>query len=317
MEINEETYGLFDRYLTGNLSGEEKVMFEKELSLDDSLRDEFQWVNLAASEIRMNGRSILKKQLAEIGTAIPTSAFEKYSPSIRKSFFKKWWWIIAIVAVAIGLAFGWFIMNQHLVMEQEESDHASSANVPKAQDDRADPGIRGTLVLRPHNVTDTLLKKAPASPFGAPAAPESTVKLAMDSIIDATFDLDCYSFTVSVLPHSPVFYNKENGKIYVMTNADYVISPTSSNKIALECCPQKTRPAFYIYNTLLTLSGTYADTSGLRFYQNGNTITMTDGRPGYFILEKGEDQKPLVRVNVSAESKKTSGDTAIPIINGR
>src|ERR1044071_6472260 len=113
MEINEETYRLFDRYFTGNLSAEERADFEKALAVDEKFRDEFQWLSIAVSEIRMNGRSILKKQLAEIGAAIPASAFEKYSPSIKpKNFFKKWWWaiaggvvIVAATALFIGLYF--------------------------------------------------------------------------------------------------------------------------------------------------------------------------------------------------------------------
>src|ERR1043166_4356052 len=114
MEINEDAYGLFDRYLAGDLSRDEKAAFENELSGNEVLRNELEWLQLAISGIQMNGNGILKKQLAEIGAAIPASAFEKYTPSIRgKSFFRKWWWVLAvIVALAAGIIITWNIAQK-------------------------------------------------------------------------------------------------------------------------------------------------------------------------------------------------------------
>src|ERR1700757_4773329 len=113
MEANEETYRLFDNYLSGNLSGDEKILFEKDLSENESLREEFMWMSSAVNSIRMSGKQILKKQLAEIGAGIPATAFEKYSPSIKpKNFFRKYWWAIAATSSLIIAVACYYLLKQ-------------------------------------------------------------------------------------------------------------------------------------------------------------------------------------------------------------
>lgn len=52
----------------------------------------------------------------------------------------------------------------------------------------------------------------------------------------------------------------------------------------------------YILGTDLVLIGPYTTTKGMRFDGRGDTVIMSDGKPGYFILVKGGGQKPLNRV---------------------
>lgn len=294
MEINEETYRLFDRNLAGELSAAERADFEKMLLADEQLRNEFDWLNLAVSEIRMNGKSILKKQLAEIGAGIPASAFEKYLPSIKsKSFFKKWWWVITLV-VAIGLVTTWFVLNQHSSPEHEG----------RSEEARKDAGIeskdvQGTIVLRDELDTNV------ASPFGAPTAlikPDSIWEEFVQSIPGE----NCRAFSIHAFSQNLTWSGemRKFGSDANLSNADSVSYPyadvsygaTSETILTVECCLQNSRPAFYTYANRIVLSAEYADTSGLRFFQHGNELMMTDNKPGYFILQKGLAEKPLVRI---------------------
>jgi hypothetical protein len=298
MEMNEETYGLFDRYLAGNLAADEKTAFEKELAGDEMLRNELQWMSLAISGIRMNGKSILKKQLAEIGGTIPAAAFEKYSPSIKpQSFFKKWWWAIAVVAAA-GIAVTWFAIRQHSKTEKENVDRSSNVDV----------NIRTAPATPDKN----------ASPFGAPqSAPDSIKNLPADSARARSIrdTIDAQGF-VHNLKNGEKFYGDDNCRSFAVhtqrqgflysdgdtarkiPTTDYAWSEAIFN---VECCPQKNKPAFYTYSNHISLHANYADTSGLRFYQHGKDIMMTDNKPGYFLLTKTQAQKPLVRIQSEKE----------------
>lgn len=278
MEINEETYRLFDRYFTDNLSAEERLDFEKALSVDEKFRDEFQWVSLAVSEIRMNGKSILKKQLAEIGAAIPASAFEKYSPSIKpKNFFKKWWWALAVIVAAAGLAIAW------LAMRGPEGNHLDLFSEP--DQDTNVPAINGDVEVSEKDSANA------ASPFGAPQTPVDSVNAESASVGE------CCSYSVRVLHNTRLFGDNIDTLKWLTANGSAYGTLIG---LVVECCPQKSKPAFYSYINRISLSAAYADTSGLRFFQHGNELMMTDGKPGYFILTKGAKEKPLVRVKPDA-----------------
>lgn len=289
MEINEETYGLFDRYFTGNLSAEERMDFEKALAVDEKFRDEFQWLNSAVSEIRMNGSYILKKQLAEIGAAIPASAFEKYTPSIKpKSFFKKWWWAIAVIIAAAGLAIAWLAMrgpegNHFHPFSNQEG--VSEADVPVADDFMKQP------------------QKDSAAASSGDKSQFTDAPVLGDG--ESLFD-ECRSFSVRAPYKSDVQYSHVvDGKMVWSDTAYPFIGIASGSDVTLtvECCPQNSKPAFYSYQNRITLSAAYADTSGLRFVQHGTAVWMTDGKPGYFILTKGENEKPLERLGADKEDE--------------
>jgi hypothetical protein len=279
MEINEETYRLFDRYFTDDLSAEERMDFEKALSVDEKFRGEFQWLSIALSEIRMNGRSILKKQLAEIGAAIPASAFEKYTPSIKpKNFFKKWWWAIAVIVAAAGLTIAWLARGP-------EGYHLNLFSEPSHAD----------YVRMKEDFKESMQKDtATASPFGAPQTPGDTMNAKPVSIGE------CCSYSVRAGQRSNFLYGENPDSVYRWYDVGPSSAAISETILTVECCPQKGKPAFYTYANRITLSAAYADTSGLRFFQHGNELMMTDGKPGYFILTKGEKEKPLVRVNPEA-----------------
>ncbi len=294
MEINEETYRLFDRYHTGELSVAEHADFEQMLLSDEQFRNEFDWLNLAVSEIRMNGNSILKKQLAEIGAGIPSSAFEKYSPSIKsKSFFKKWWWVIA-VAVAIGLAATWFVLNRHSSPEGEgRMDEEKIDAVIESKD------VQGIIVLKDELDTNV------AAPFGAPGAPVNSDTV-FNEFLKSVPGENCRSFSVRAFSQninvsgemrkSNSDVDRLNADSVGYPFADLLYGATSETILAVECCLQNTRSPFYTYANRIVLSSTYADTCGLRFFQHGNELMMTDSQPGYFILQKGSMEKPLVRI---------------------
>ncbi len=292
MEINEETYRLFDRYHAGELSAAGRADFEQLLLSDEQLRNEFDWLNLAVSEIRMNGKSILKKQLAEIGAGIPASAFEKYSPSIKsKSFFKKWWWVIA-VAVAIGLAATWFVLNRRSSPEHEGIDDARKDAVIESKD------VQGTIVLKDEIIDDD------SSPFGSPGAPATSDTIS-EVYVNSISGENCGVFSVRAISRSPNVFNdaeriNSSGSQDSMDPIYYswndVSGATSETILKVECCLQNSHPAFYTYANRIVLSATYTDTSGLRFFQHGNELMMTDSKPGYFILQKGSAEKPLVRI---------------------
>jgi hypothetical protein len=297
MEMNEETYGFFDRYLAGNLAADEKAAFEKELAGDEMLRNELQWMSLAISGIRMNGKSILKKQLADIGGTIPAAAFEKYSPSIKpQSFVKKWWWAIAVV-VAAGIAVAWFVMHQHPKTEKDGLDKSSNVNV-NAENSPTTPNNN-------------------ASPFGAPQPAPASIK---DELIDSgrtilRDSVNARKGFVHDLKNGDEFYGDDNCRLFAVhtqrqgflysdgdtarkiPTTDYAWSEAIFN---VECCPQKNKPAFYTYSNHICLYANYIDTTGLRFYQHGKDMMM-DNKPGYFLLTKTQTQKPLVRIQSEKE----------------
>lgn len=278
MEINEETYRLFDRYFTGNLSAEERVDFEKTLSVDEKFRDEFQWLNSAVSEIRMNGRSILKKQLAEIGAAIPASAFEKYTPSIKpKSFFKKWWWaivtgavIVAAAVTAIGLYF-------------DPPPHGEWERGPETDYDV-------TSQAKPGAATDSFMKQMEKDSAAAGVGDKSQF---VNDDSESLFG-ECNSYAVRASQQSGFVFAESLDSLYHWN--DVAVTSLSEIILTVECCPQNSKPAFYSFVNRITLSANYADTSGLRFFHHGNDLMMTDGKPGYFILTKGAKDKPLERI---------------------
>jgi hypothetical protein len=298
MEMNEETYGLFDRYLAGNLAADEKAAFEKELAGDEMLRNELQWMSLAISGIRMNGKSILKKQLAEIGGTIPAAAFEKYSPSIKpQSFFKKWWWAIAVV-VAVGIAVTWFAIHQHPKTEKENVD-VNADFLEKAPNKNASPF--GAPQTTADSIGTIYLHDLPADSIRNII--NDTAKTLVNHIIDNNNkvgefynDDNCRSFAVHTQRQGFLYSDGDTARKIPTT--DYAWSEAIFN---VECCPQKNKPAFYTYSNHISLHANYADTSGLRFYQHGKDIMMTDNKPGYFLLTKTQAQKPLVRIQSEKE----------------
>ncbi|HEU4718692.1 MAG TPA: hypothetical protein VFU15_12700 [Bacteroidia bacterium] len=181
MAIDENTYELIDRYLQDLLSAEERTAFESRLEQDSEFREETGWMKKAVGVVNDLGRDILKKQISAAISGVPSSALEKYRPSLNgKSFLQKWWWAItcgAVVLIAAVLLFLHFrhpaipekqtgdrpLKQQDTVnvvppikdsvcdsMPERKTDNASSGS---ARDDeyekRAKPGNRSSNRLRP------------------------------------------------------------------------------------------------------------------------------------------------------------------------
>ncbi len=67
-------------------------------------------------------------------------------------------------------------------------------------------------------------------------------------------------------------------------------------RLSLSLCPEEKSKANYSFTgDELTLSSVYTDTAGLRISGTGDTLYLTDKRPGFFLLVKGKKSEPLVR----------------------
>ncbi len=88
MSINDHL--LIDRYFLGDLTSEEKKLFEEKLSSDTTFREEVDIHQQALQHIDQEGHQMLKERLAEKGKAI--------DQSLR---FKKWAWLLAIALAGI------------------------------------------------------------------------------------------------------------------------------------------------------------------------------------------------------------------------
>lgn len=302
MEANEETYRLFDNYLSGNLSGQEKVVFEKMLSENDSLRDEFIWMSSAVNSIRMSGNQIFKKQMAEIGMGIPASAFAKYSPSIKpKNFFRKYWWAIAAASAIVIAVACWFIFVHHQHSPESEMDVAPALmDSAKKQDSvpAADSCVDSPVGTKPQYtqaMLDSLNKDSNSEIiFGGDAGDPETCN---------TFGMSVFSYSgnrlyewVANVPQpksTDKNYNDVSGDTTSLTDNSYRFSV--AEKISVTFCRISSTPS-YAYASDIRIYGPYADSTNITLIKREeNEIIMTDGKPGYFILTKGVGAKNLVR----------------------
>jgi len=275
MEANEETYRLFDNYLSGNLSEEEKGAFEKNLSENDSLRQEFLWMSSAVNTIRMSGKQIFKKQIAEIGMGIPGSAFEKYSPSIKpKSFFRKYWWAITTAAALAVAAGGWFVYNHHKNVEYEKDVAPVLMDSVEKKDSVVVP------------------KKDSCATDSAKGEQPQYDQAQLDKLSKAPSIEDCISQSMPVFARYSFLESRPDSLIIKNKGEDSKIIST----ITVTLCFQNSQPAFYSYSgTELRIYGPYTSFSKIVFCDNsGGGTLMTDGKSGFFVLKK-DAQQSLVR----------------------
>jgi hypothetical protein len=301
MEFNESTYNLFDDYLSGNLSEGDAHEFEKSLSGNDSLREEFSFVSSAANAIQMSGNNIFKKQLAEIAAGISPSAFEKYSPSLKpKSFLKKYWWAISVAAagiIALGL---WFVFHPKKNSQMEDSNGTRILDSVKPIDST---NKKGTIFLKDDSCSDSVgspifggEKPAGESPGGNKLPDEVHNNI---QNISRTFMMPLWGGA-----YSNSFFDADVAASLKRNR----IATAGWNSLAsfnVEFCPQKNNPPFYSYEDHLIICGSYADSTNITFYDGpvgSNCLVMTDGKPGYFKLTKGAHEKELIRQNPKSQS---------------
>jgi hypothetical protein len=286
MEANEKTYQLFDNYLSGNLSGDEKNRLEKTLSENDSLRDEFIWMSSAVNSIRMSGNQIFKKQIAEIGMGIPSSALEKYSPSIKpKNFFRKYWWAITAGSAIIIAVSCWFIFNKPKHPEEKKNDFAPITDSVKRKDS----------VIIPIKNTDSCAEDSIKIKPGVKKT-HGQQGDAIDNKSGFIFgDIeDCPSYIMSVFSENK-FYGDDSSKSFSASAESIVF------RIRVSFCQQTTKKPFYTYDADLRIYGSYSDSTKIILRQNKKgEIIMTDGKPGYFILRKNENELLVRKFNSRA-----------------
>ncbi|MBI3511678.1 MAG: hypothetical protein HY064_13535 [Bacteroidetes bacterium] len=114
MAADENIYVFFDRFLLGEMKDEERAAFEKKLSLDKELRDEFEWLKQTTMAMKESGRKILKQHIAAACAGIPLASLENYSPSVNRiSFIRKWWWAFAVAGIIAAAAVWFFLIPHH------------------------------------------------------------------------------------------------------------------------------------------------------------------------------------------------------------
>jgi hypothetical protein len=125
--IDEATYNELDRYFHSQMNAEEKSAFASRLSTNAELRTEFEWLNTMLGGMKQQGRSIMKSTIAGAIAGISSDEVEKYRPSMnRKSFFKKYWWVITSVVVAIGIAVAIYLYTTQSSNTESDSEHGNT-----------------------------------------------------------------------------------------------------------------------------------------------------------------------------------------------
>ncbi len=264
MEINATTYEDFDRYLTGRMEGGEREHFETKLRENDELQEEFIWLQSAISAMAITGNAVMKKQISDIGASIRFSEFEKYTPSLnKKSFWSKWWWAIGIVVIGVAVSAWYYSTLQH---SQQENQNESRSVIP----------IDSATIPVPLN-------------------PEMPADTSCEDI-----EKNVLRETVPLLYGDSFIEDKMKKKVlfpygFVAGTEKKLDSIDKKRPMNIEFRPNpRVKPA-YILNHDLVLIGPYSNSSGLSFSGKGDTVTMTDDKPGYFLLIKGEGEKLLER----------------------
>jgi hypothetical protein len=122
--IDEATYGELDRYFHSQMSTEEKSAFASRMNANQDLRAEFQWLNTMLGGMKQQGRSVLKQTIAGAIAGVPFEQVEKYKPAMnKKSFFKKYWWVVTTAVVAIATAIAIYLYTtQRANMESHDEN---------------------------------------------------------------------------------------------------------------------------------------------------------------------------------------------------
>lgn len=254
----EQEYSQFDRYLSGDMSPEELANFHNSLKADPAMREELGWMESAVGEIRGMGRGLMKERVNAIALLIPDMALDPYKPALTPrapGFFGKWWPVITATAAAIAIATWFFLPGD---------EKPQTRPAPESLPQPAAPPVTDTTDHSTGNVADTskpvVVKLTPPPPPPPP--------------VD-----NCHSFPVTAYFFLPQEKTWAKGE-----------------QFALELCPREKAAAKYSFTGAgISLSANYTDTTGLRLSGTGDTLYLTDSRPGYFLLVKGKTSEPLVR----------------------
>lgn len=303
MEINENTYELFDKFLSGKISGEEKSSFEKMLASDNLFNEEFSFFRNTVAALESSGSDLLKKQLAEIASGISPSSFEKYSPSLKpKPFFKKFWWAIVITA-ATALVL-WFVFHHR--PEEQKNNFVPDSVMDALQFDSVN---KKTPVL------DSARNDEQCDSVFDPVRAKGGIKPKSSSAINR--DICLFEMPVSLQPYFTTNQN-EIRNWYIAAS----VYNSSSRKITVAFRPRDKAYDYYTYADHIEIFSSYTDSTNIRLYfpriennfdVTGATILLGDGKPGFFKLTKGDGERKLIRENNKGSSStiKSYRDTAI------
>ncbi len=122
--IDESTYSDLDRYFHSQMNTEEKSAFTSRMNANEELRAEFQWLNTMLGGMKQQGRSVMKSTIAGAIAGVAFDEVERYEPAVnKKSFFKKYWWALTSLIVAIAVAIAIYVYTtQHTSTEGHDEN---------------------------------------------------------------------------------------------------------------------------------------------------------------------------------------------------
>lgn len=284
--IDESTYDELDRFLTGRLNANKAEEFEHKLQASEELNSELSWLKSTAFALQPDGRTVMKQHIASVISSVPEKEIKKYRPSKNgPSFWKKWWWVVAAIAVAVAITMavaGSVGNNEH--SRQESSGHneynggeTNSVADNNIVDDSSSPAISDN---------------SPGSSYEEKHPTIETVELQPNTKANEKSELYHDFDDDSVLR-----------PIVVQGSPGYQLTEASQNKKAPMHVILNVRnnpPFTYKLDTALTLNSAYTTARNFVFSGQGDTVYMTDHNSKTFMLLRNKGELPLtpdIRVN--------------------
>lgn len=277
--VDEATYNELDRYFTGRMQGEERAAFELRLSSDANLKTELDWIVNATAAMKNSGRMVMKQHIAAAIAGVPANALLKYRPAKNaKPFWKKWWfWITAVtVAVAVGAV----VVYANAWEGDGGEYHFFDSHEPHYDEQEEE-----------HSVTRALMD----SVVNTPVPVDSSLEGMKADSTQAEASDDVVNEQVVVAENQKHYNVDQQGQV----NPVFVAGATQS-EVRKEK-PMNTRinlrrqpPYAYFLDDNLTLYANYTSTAGFTFRGSGDTIYMTDNAAQTFMLLRGKGEQPLV-----------------------
>jgi hypothetical protein len=252
---NEQEYSQFDRYLSGDLNPEELANFHNSLKADPAMRQELDWMESAVNEVRGMGRALMKERVNAIALLIPEMDYHPYKPSITPRTPGFFMRWWPVLAITAAVT----ALVTWYVVPETETPAPQPRPVPQQEQPAAPPATDSVFT----SVSADTVKTVEVKVKPTPPAPGN----------------ECRSFSVIARYFLPQQKTWADGE-----------------QLGLSLCPQeKAKPNYSFSGNDLTLTAAYTDTAGLRISGTGDTLYLTDNRPGFFLLVKGKTSEPLVR----------------------